>query len=140
VFENKKYVLNWVKPDNGGSAITGYKIHIMKPDGNRFTSEVSDCDHKTNTPDTQCSVVVSSLYSAPFDLQRGDEFNVIVSAVNVYGDSVFSTPSDPHAVVTVPDAPKNLKNNLSITNDDRIGITFENADSNGGLAITSYKV
>ena len=70
-FSNTETVLiDWTAPFDQGSPITGYRIYIRESDEIAFSLELHDCDggDATITAATQCSVLVSTLMSAPFSL------------------------------------------------------------------------
>jgi hypothetical protein len=44
-FNKDDIVISWYSPDNGGSAITGYKVTIKQSDA-IFTADLVNCDMK----------------------------------------------------------------------------------------------
>lgn len=54
--------------------------------------------------------------SAPFNLALGQQVFVQIIAYNIYGNSSLSTLGGGAIIVSVPDAPLNLANNVVITN------------------------
>jgi len=64
----------------------------------------------------------------------------VVSATNSYGESALSSPGSGAVIVLVPSSPVGLADNPSITNAQRIGITWNDGLNNGGSPIISYRV
>lgn len=54
--------------------------------------------------------------SAPYNLIWGSNITVRVTAVNIYGSSTVSVSGGGAIIVTVPDAPINIVNVVSVTN------------------------
>lgn len=52
----------------------------------------------------------------------------------------MSNPGNGATVVTIPSAPIDLLNNLAVTNDLVIGITWSDGVSTGGMPITEYRI
>jgi hypothetical protein len=73
---------------------------------------------------TECTVPLSKLTAAPFSLLKGYSINIRVIATNPYGDSLTSDSGNGAVIVLVPDAPINLANDVSITRDNVLGITW----------------
>lgn len=53
-------VVNWVSPDNGGSAITGYTISIRQSDSSTFSVDSTNCDMSSSVL-TTCTIPVATL-------------------------------------------------------------------------------
>jgi hypothetical protein len=60
---------------------------------------------------TECTVPISVLASAPYSLIQGDNVRFKVIATNVKGDSQESLVGDGATIITAPDAPVNLIEN-----------------------------
>jgi len=71
--ESDEVVVSWVAPDNGGSPITSYTIYIRQSDGTTYTTELTYCDGSDLTilQAAQCTIHVSALKAAPFELPWG---------------------------------------------------------------------
>lgn len=89
---------------------------------------------------TECTVPLATLTAAPFSLTLGDTINVKLTAYNAYGESAESSVGGGAVIQLVPDAPITLANVLSITLDDRIGLSWNDGLSNGGTSIIDYEV
>ena len=62
-----------------------------------------------------CLVPVSTLRNLPFEIPWATSVWATVMAENIYGKSGTSEPGNGATIVTVPDAPLNLRNNPSVT-------------------------
>ena len=92
------YIINWQAPDNGGSAITGYIVTIRDSQGTSYFTENVNCDMSASLS-TQCTIPMSVLMDAPFNLVSGDEVVAKVQAINAEGTSVNSERSVGGAVI-----------------------------------------
>jgi len=107
-------------------------------DGITFT-QVTCLESMTNIiASASCTVPISTLVAAPFNLQWGSTIYATISAVNIYGTSVISTSGSGAVIVTVPDAPMNLANNVALTTGSMITITWAQGLSNGGAAVIDF--
>lgn len=61
-------------------------------------------------------------------------------ATNLYGDSPFSPSGSGAIMMTTPDAPINLINDLTVTTRSVIKIMWSSGYSNGGSSIIDYRV
>ena len=111
-------VLSWNVPLNGGSAITGYKL-------TRITGGTTPTSVTTTTTLTTANITA---------LTNGTTYTFSVIAVNAVGDSVASS-SISLIPGTVPASPT-----LSGAVASRSVVLSWNVPSNGGLAITGYRV
>lgn len=83
---------------------------------------------------------LSVLTSSPFNLVLGDSVDVIVTAQNVYGDSLESAEGSGANIVLVPDAPITLADAPGVTTASQIGLTWAAGASSGGKPILDYRV
>jgi uncharacterized repeat protein (TIGR02543 family) len=104
--------------DNGGSAITGYRV----------TSTPGDIVKTTDNDAT--TVVVTGL-------TNGMSYTFTVEALNAAGYGVVSTASEPVTPKTVPDAPTGV---TAVAGNGEVTITFTAPSDNGGSAISGYRV
>ena len=134
-------VISWSAPSDNGTPITSYTVHIRKAD-NTFTEELSDCDgtDATIVSATQCTIPHTSLIVAPFDLQLGYNIDAKIVATNAYGSSSESAVGGGAVILLVPDSPVNLRNVVSITADNQVGLKWDDGYSNGGSVIIDYEV
>jgi hypothetical protein len=51
-------IINWIAPDNGGSAITGYTITVRQSDQTTFSAGLTNCDMTILTA-TTCTISVT---------------------------------------------------------------------------------
>jgi fibronectin type 3 domain-containing protein len=114
--------LSWsAPPNNGGSAITGYRVY-------RGTSGQSLALLTT------LSNVLSYTDSG---LSDGTTYYYKMSAVNIVGEGSGSEVSSATTSSTVPGQPTNLK---AMGSSDKISLSWSAPLSNGGSAVTGYKV
>jgi len=78
--------------------------------------------------------------SAPYNLIWGSNITVKVTAVNIYGSSTVSVSGGGAIIVTVPDAPINIVNVVSVTNASQIGLSWSAGVSTGGSRIIDYEI
>ncbi|MFI5226475.1 MAG: fibronectin type III domain-containing protein, partial [Candidatus Limnocylindrales bacterium] len=118
---NAQVALAWIAPaSNGGSAITGYTV--------------------TGSPGGTCSS--SSLGCTVTGLTNGTLYSFTVTATNSVGTGLASgaasaTPTAPPPPPTVPGAPTGL---TATAGNAQVALAWTAPASNGGSAITGYKV
>ena len=121
--------LTWTAPaSNGGSAISGYKIEVSSDGGSNWTDRVANTSSSTTT-------------YAHNGLAAGATRHYRVSAINTNGaggSSNVANATTGTTGTTVPDAPTGLSATASGTT--RINLTWTAPASNGGSAITGYKI
>jgi hypothetical protein len=106
-----------------------------------YSVDLTNCDGTSATivSTRTCSVPITSLMASPFSLPWGSSVVATVSALNVYGSSLTSSPTASGAIIlTIPDAPLNLANNLLVTFGTSIGLTWSPGTSNGGTPVIDY--
>jgi fibronectin type 3 domain-containing protein len=117
--------LSWAAPtSNGGATITGYKIYRATVAGD----------------ETFTGITVAGASYTDTGLTNGTTYFYKVSAINAVGESSLSTeasatPSAP--VATPPGAPTGL---AATGADGQVALTWTAPASNGGSAITGYKI
>ena len=115
--------LSWTAPaDDGGSPITTYGIHVS-PDGR------TDWRTRAGNPNTTYSQI---------QLAPGTTRYYRVSAANAQGLSAFSNIASATTDTTVPGPPTGLTATASGTS--QINLAWMDPASNGGSAITGYKI
>lgn len=70
----------------------------------------------------------------------GSSIYAKVSATNTYGTSTYSLSGNGAVIVTVPDAPVSIQNNEAVTTVNKIGITWSEGYSDGGLSVKDYRI
>ena len=121
---NARIDLTWAAPtDNGGSAITGYKVY-------RDT---------TTNPTTLLTTLGNVLSYADTTTSNGTTYYYRVKAVNAVGDSSFSsnTSATPQAPPALPSVPLSLD---AVSGDSLIRLTWAAPASDGNSTITGYKI
>merc|ERR1711937_107488 len=63
-----------------------------------------------------------------------------VSATNDYGTSSYSLSGNGAVIVTVPDAPTAVQNNMAVTTVNKVGIIWSAGYSDGGLPVLDYRI
>ena len=121
--------LSWTAPgDNGGSAITGYRIEVSPNGASSWTNRVAD----TGTTATTYSHT---------GLSAGTTRHYRVSAINSVGTGAASNVDDAttdDAATTVPGAPTSLTATASGTT--TIDLSWTAPGDNGGSAISGYRI
>ena len=124
---DKQLGLSWTAPEeNGGATVTGYEVQY------RLVDADNDDDDWVDATDTVSPVVISSL-------ANGESYQVQVRAKNSVGEGPWVSGSGIPAGVTasVPTAPRNL---VVTAGDEQLTVSWTAPQSNGGSAITSYRV
>ena len=121
--------LSWTAPtDNGGSAITGYRIEVSPNGDSNWTNRVANTGTTTTT-------------YAHTGLSAGDTRHYRVSAINSVGtgdaSNVDNATTD-DAATTVPGAPTGLSATADGTS--TIDLSWTAPTDNGGSAITGYRI
>ena len=123
---NTRIDLSWTAPgSNGGSAITGYKIEISSDGGTSWS------DHVANTSGTGTTY-------AHTGLSAGTTRHYRVSAINTNGASTPSNVDGATTGTSAPGAPTSLM--ATASGNTQIDLSWTAPGSNGGSAITGYKI
>jgi hypothetical protein len=138
---NQMYI-DWEEPFINGSPITGYRIFILEHDKVTYTEETAECvGTSLGVIDNQiCHVALDTLIVPPWALVMNEEVWVKIIAINVYGESEESEPGNDGLVKLIPDAPVNLLDDRTVTNDDRIKFTYEQGASDGGDLVIDFSI
>jgi len=78
------------------------------------------------------------LIVSPFNLTWGSSVFAIVSATNNYGTSSFSSEGNGAVILTLPDAPINLKELTTNKSPTTIGLEWKDGINNGGSILLDY--
>ena len=120
--------LSWTAPaSDGGSAITGYKIEVSPNGTSSWTNLQADTAGTNTTHEHR-------------NLAAGTTRHYRVSAINAIGTSATTSNVDDATTdaATAPGAPTGLTATASGTS--RIDLSWTAPASNGGAAITGYKI
>jgi large repetitive protein len=111
-FTGTSVIIKWAAAYNGGTAITAYDIEIQHTDGVSYSPDMVNCDGSASliVMEKQCTVPVSLLLDAPFDIPYGSSIFARVKAYNVIGSSEWSEAGNGALIVSVPSKPTNLQN------------------------------
>ena len=139
---NELVTITWSDPVTNGSPITAYKILVEEKDTGVFTQESVDCDGTSAdvVANRQCTIQLTTLRAAPYNLVKDDSVNVKIVSVNSYGDSVESATGSGAVIQLVPDATLSLANDPTVTTDTQIRFTWSDGASDGGNAVIDYAV
>lgn len=134
--------ISWNVPSNGGSPITRYTIKVRKSDGVTYTEDSTNCDGSNTSilASSTCSIPISTLRTSPYSLAWGDSVYVIVTATNVVGTSLASPEGNGAILLTYPDPPVSLANDVAVTTEMTIGITWSEGAANGGTPVIDYRI
>ncbi len=88
---NTGVFIAWIAPSNGGFAIIAYTVHIRKSDGG-YSTELVSCDGSNSAIASaqSCTIPITTLQAAPFNLAGGASIYATVIATNVFGSSAVS--------------------------------------------------
>src|SRR5207302_1473841 len=118
--------LSWSAPtNNGGSAITGYKIDRSTDGGSTWSAIVSSTGSTTTT--------YSNTGLAP-----STAYTYRVSAINSVGTSPPSNTASATTSSTAPQPPTGLT--ATAVSSSQINLSWTAPSNNGGSAITGYKI
>ncbi|HXU96305.1 MAG TPA: fibronectin type III domain-containing protein, partial [Candidatus Nitrosotalea sp.] len=120
--------LSWTAPaNNGGSAITGYKIERSTDGGSTWSAIVSNTG-STGTTYSNTGLATNTTYTYR------------VSAINAIGTSSASNTASAttNTVATVPQPPTSLTS--TAISSSQINLSWTAPANNGGSAITGYKI
>lgn len=133
-------IIQWTEPVTNGSPITAYKVFIKTKEETFVQEQVNCISTDAMLLDTQCTVPLDVITSAPYSLVLGDSVYAKVSASNFYGEGVTSMAGNGATIVLVPSAPVSLTNDAAITSASVIGFTWSDGPSTGGRDIIDYRV
>src|SRR3989475_408353 len=116
--------LSWTAPNNGGSAITGYKIERSTDGGMTWSTVVSNSG-STATTYTDAG------------LAAGTSYTYKVSAINAVGASSPSSNTSATTLAVLPSPPTGFT--TTVASSSQINLSWT-APNNGGSPITGYKI
>lgn len=134
--------VSWTAASNSGSPFTKYDVRILQSDGTTYTADATNCPGTDANALTNnfCLIPVSALRTTPYSLSWTTNVKAVVAAVTLKGSSAFSTSGDGAVILSVPDAPQGLVNNVAVTSASQIGLTWYDGASNGGAEILDYQI
>ncbi len=135
-------IIDWIAPYNGGTPITSYTIQIRTTDSSIYSIDSVDCNGSSSliVAETKCTVKVSTLRVSPFLIPWGQGVYARIIATNYLGSSAASEVGNGAVLLTFPDEPINVSNNLLITWGTTIGLTWDEGENNGGTPVIDYSV
>lgn len=98
-----------------------------------FTEENIECDGTSSEVISQrtCQVSLFTLIEVPWSLELDESISVKIISINAYGESPFSDVGNGATIQKVPDAPTNLQNDPTVTDDVKVRFTWDEGVSNG---------
>jgi hypothetical protein len=99
--------------------LLSYRIEIQHADGNSYSEAVNDCDGSSTEvmEAKECRIqILTTLLAEPFSLPWGSSVYARVVATNIVGDSPFSVVGNGAIMLTIPDAPIDLADDVLQTN------------------------
>jgi hypothetical protein len=102
---NTAVTITWTAPNSGGSPISSYTIKIRHSDNVTYSDQTSNCDGSNPAifSALSCTIPISVLQAAPFNLDWGYDIYATVSASNVIGTSLTSVEGNGAKITTNPD-------------------------------------
>ena len=117
--------LSWTAPsNNGGAAITGYRIQVSLDAGGTWADLVKDTESAATT------------YTHT-GLSEGDARSYRVYAINAVGESADPSNVD-HVVISVPDMPTELT--ASASGQTEINLSWTAPSNPGGAPVRGYQI
>jgi len=107
-----------------GSNILGYRIYILTSDGVTFGEDKTYCDGSKPAiiSALSCEVPIATVRGGVYNLAWGAIVQAKVVAFNLYGDSLNSTLGGAAVIITYPDAPVSLAEDITNKGATKIGI------------------
>lgn len=78
--------------------------------------------------------------AAPYSLNWGDSVYAKVTATNIVGDSITSSEGNGAVILTSPDPPVSLANDVATTSATTIAMTWSEGALNGGSPVIDYRI
>ena len=89
---------------------------------------------------TTCSIAVTTLRAAPYNLDWGTSVFAKVIASNIYGNSLASLEGNGAVITTTPDAPTALVEVYEQRTKSTLGLSWVAPVFTGGAVIEDYRV
>lgn len=88
----------------------------------------------------QCIVPTITLNGEPWLIQWGELVKAKVIATNLYGDSPDSDLSSGQVMITRPDPPVNILEDITGRTQNSVAFTWADGASNGGATVLDYRI
>lgn len=108
--------ITWVEPQTNGGPIQSYSIFIRESNLASYTEHLENCDGTDAAiiSALSCSIPVSVLITTPYNLDWGDSVYAKVAATNEKGTSSQSSSGNGAKIITYPDAPISLSEDVAV--------------------------
>ena len=140
--DDDSVIIDWEEPIDNGSPILGYYIYVRHSDDATFSLESDYCDGSDPAiaASTQCTIPVTELFAAPFNLYWGYNINAKIVAYNQVGNSAVSSIGSQAVALTEPDPPRNLQEVEAERTTTSISFSWSDGAENGGAPILDYRI
>jgi hypothetical protein len=135
-------LIDWIAPEDNGSPILSYKIYIQTLDPAVYAIDLENCDGSVASVINalQCTVPVTTLMTAPYNFDWGASIYAKIVATNEYGDSQESVAGNGAIIMTKPDPPISLQEDVTQRHPTAITFSWVDGASNGGDTIIDYRI
>lgn len=87
-----------------------------------------------------CTIPVTALRAAPYNLDWGASVHAKVIAINLYGDSAESDSGNGAIITTSPDPPTDLTEDYFLRTANTLGFNWVPPTFTGGAPINYYRI
>lgn len=115
---------------------------MRKANGVTFIQDFTYCDggDPAILASQTCYIPTNTFITALYGLQWGQDITAKVLAYNLYGDSAVSLESTPLMLMTEPDAPVSLTENIAQRSFTKVTFTWLDGASFNGSPIIDYTI
>ncbi len=125
---DRSVALTWTAPaSNGGAAVSAYAVQYSSNSGTTWLTAT------TNSGSSAASYTVTLL-------TVGTVYVFRVAAVNAAGIGAYSTQSGNFSILGAPGAPFSVTGTAGAVGSNRITVNWSAPTSNGGTAVTGYRI
>jgi hypothetical protein len=115
---------------------------IRHSDDITFSEELVSCDGTDSSivTNVQCSIPSATLNAAPYNIDWGNSVYAKLSAINIYGESSMSLEGNGGIIITKPDPPTNIIEDIAQRTLNSIGFYWEQGASDGGSIVIDFRI
>jgi hypothetical protein len=134
--------IRWDAPWDGGTPIFAYTIEFRHNDDTSFSEVGVSCDGSLADVVAArfCSVPITTLRAAPFEVDWGKIAHARISATNIKGTCAYSDVGFGGIIEKNPDAPINLANDPPNTNAFAVAMTWEEGPIYYGALVIDFTI